>query len=228
MKVSVNMMINKLVIFLLLSMFVSSVWAECDFDDFPIMDGMKVQLLMADTVYNNRPMTVRSFTTDSNLAVLVGFYHRRWRGEFSDSSFAGWTQVSSLQNDCLMTMQAGEIEGVGTAGRLVMSAVPEVSADAPIGEGVLAPGDAVVVSDMTSDDGPKVGRVTILTSAQSVSSAAQFYTSQMSSNGWWLERRFAQQGGAVLVFREGANESNIAIIPAGEYTQIIVNEVTAK
>lgn len=225
----INSMNKQLFSALLLgALFSPVVWAECDFDDFPVMDSMRTQLIMADTVYNHRPMTVRSFSSDSTLNALLNFYHRRWKDNYSDSLFGSWTQVSSLDDECLMTVQAGEVDGVGTAGRLVMSDVPDADLDAPLGEGVLSPTGATIVSDMSSVDGPKHGRVTVITSDLSVSEAAQFYTSQMQSSGWWLQDRFAQQGRAVLVFRQGLDESNIAIVPAGEYTQILINEVQVK
>lgn len=211
-----------------LMLFSSLVSADCDFDDFPVMDNMRTQLIMADTVYNHRPMAVRSFSSDSTLQALLNFYHRRWKDNYSDSMFGTWTQVSTLDDECLMTVQAGEVEGVGTAGRLVMSDVPDADVDAPLGEGVLAPSGSTIVSDMSSVDGPKHGRVTVITSDLSVAEAVQFYTSQMQSKGWWLQDRFSQQGRAVLVFRQGLNESNIAMVPAGEYTQILINEVQVK
>lgn len=221
---------NKRIFLVLLAqvIFLSSAQADCDFDDFPVMDSMRTQLIMADTVYNHRPMSVRSFSSDSTLQSLLNFYHRRWKDNFSDSKFGSWTQVSTLDDECLMTVQAGEVEGVGTAGRLVMSDVPDADVDAPLGEGVLSPAGSTIVSDMSSVDGPKHGRVTVITSDLSVGEAAQFYTSKMQSKGWWLQDRFSQQGRAVLVFRQGLNESNIAMVPAGEYTQILINEVQVK
>ena len=98
-----------------------------------------------------------------------------------------------------------------------------------MGEDVLAPTDSVVVSDLTTNDGPKKGRVTMLNSADSVSEVAEFYLSEMQNKGWHTERDFSDQGARVLVFRDGLNISNIALIPAGDgTTQILLNEVRSR
>ncbi len=108
---------------------------------------------------------------------------------------------------------------------MLISKVPEAEGDAPLGVGVTKPADALVVSDMLTDDGPKKGRVTIITSDQSVSELASFYRTEMAMDNWSLEQNFSQQGGTVLVFRKGVDENNIVIMPAGDATQILINEV---
>lgn len=200
-----------------------SAQADCDFDDFPIMSAMKFFPLLADASFNNRPMMVKGYTSDDSLEEVAGYYHRQWKGRVDDSTIGPWFQVSSLQDECMMTVQIAR-QNDGTQGRLVISNIPEIAGDAEIGEGLLMPGDAVVVSDLSTKDGPKKGRVSVLASAGSSSEVAAFYLANMDQAGWRLEHSFNQDGAQVLVFRDGLNTSNILIIPAADITQILINE----
>lgn len=202
----------------------SSVIADCGFDDFPVMPEMKVSALMDDAQYNNRPLGVRSFSAEVSADSVLSFYQRRWRDRSVQSAFGPWQQVGTMEDDCFFTVQYGSA-GDNSFGRLLISKVPEAEGDAPLGVGVTKPADALVVSDMLTDDGPKKGRVTIITSDQSVSELASFYRTEMAMDNWSLEQNFSQQGGTVLVFRKGVDENNIVIMPAGDATQILINEV---
>lgn len=198
--------------------------ADCDFSDFPTMSEMKVSSLMDNAQYNNRPMGVRSFTVNASADAVAGFYRRSWSDRYSESEFGPWQQIGTLEDECFFTVQYGGA-GDNAFGRLLISKVPEGDSGGSLGVGVVTPGDGVVVSDLLTDDGPKAGRVTIISSEQSVSELVSFYLSEMAGDNWSLEQNFNQAAGAVLVFRKGINENNIVIMPAGNATQILINEV---
>jgi len=218
---------NKLpstIILLLAFFWVLNAQADCDFSDFPTMPEMKVSSLMDNAEYNSRPLGVRSFSVSASFDAVASFYRRHWRDQYSESTFGPWQQIGTLEDECFFTVQYGAA-GDNTFGRLLISKVPEGDTNQALGVGVVKPSDALVVSDMQTDDGPKQGRVTIITSEQSVSELVSFYRSEMSRDSWSLEQSFNQAGGAVLVFRKGVNENNIVIMPAGDASQILVNEV---
>lgn len=198
--------------------------ADCDFSDFPTMPEMKVSALMDNAQYNSRPLGVRSFSASVSADSVLGFYQRRWRDRSVQSTFGPWQQIGTLEDECFFTVQYGGA-GENSFGRLLISKVPEGDIDTPLGEGVITPADGLVVSDMLTDDGPKQGRVTIITSEQSVSELVNFYRTEMAMDNWSLEQNFSQQGGTVLVFRKGIDENNIVIMPAGDASQILINEV---
>jgi len=139
-----------------------------------------------------------------------------------------WQQISTLTKKCLMTVQYAEMPGAGTFGRLVISNVPQIKSGGEIAADLRLPPDTFVVSDTKTDDGPKKGRVTLLTSEGSVDQVAHFYRGQMQTFGWSIENDFREQGHVVLVFRKRLDESNIVITPAGDATQILINNVEVR
>jgi len=197
--------------------------ARCDFDDFPTMSEMKFFPLMGDAVFNNRPMMVKGYTADVTMNAVVNHYQREWKDQYDNSTFAHWYQVSTLTDDCMMTVQIAK-QNQGVHGRLVISNVPQGEAKAELGEGLLYPPDSVVVSDLVTRDGPKKGRVSVIAAGGSSSEVTTYYLSQMDRAGWVLEHSFNQDQAQVLVFRKGANISNILIIPAPGLTQVLINE----
>lgn len=199
--------------------------ADCDFTDFPTMSEMRISTLMGNAEYNNKPMMIRSFSANASPGSLVEFYRRAWKDAVSESVFGSWQQISTLERECFMTVQYGNVSDDDTFGRLVISNLPSGEQTQLLGDDVLKTSDSIVVSDLKTKDGPKDGRVTVLTSGSSVSELVNFYRTEMSAKGWGLERSFTQSGGSVLIFRRGVNESNISIIPAGDSSQILINQV---
>ena len=224
------MMNNKKLYLLALTLFLYGTVANgnCDFDDFPVMSEMRVQSVIDDANYNNRPMMVKSFYAEAGYSKVADYYHRKWEDEYDDTAFGIWHQITIITKKCMMTVQVTPQDDDSSHGRLIISNPPEADFT-KIGGDVLAPADAVVVSDLATNDGPKKGRVTMLSSADSVSEVAEFYLSEMQNKGWYSERDFNNQGARVLVFRDGLNISNIALLPAGDgTTQILVNEVISR
>lgn len=205
------------------------VWGNCDFDDFPIMDEMKVQNVMGDANYNNRPMMVMSFLADARFRQVIEYYHKVWDERYDDTAFSVWHQVTTITDECMMTVQIAAQDGLESSGRLIISNPLTGNFNARLGADLLAPTDTEVVSDLVTNDGPQKGRVSVLTSADSPSSVAAFYISEMQNKGWHLERDFTESGAHALVFRNGLNISNIVMLPTGDgKTQILINEVKRK
>ena len=201
--------------------------ANCDFGDFPKMWGMKLHSVIDNSQHNNRPMMVKGFTVDSEVDEVVDFYHRKWKGRFDDSTFGPWYQVSTLTASCMMTVQIASMDD-SAQGRLVISNVPTADPDAEIGEDLIAPPDAVVVSDLLTKDGIKDGRGSLLASADSPSEVSAFYQSAMSAAGWSSDHSFTEGDARVLVFRKGLNVTNVLIMPTPQVTQILINEETVR
>lgn len=196
--------------------------SPCSFDDFPTMDEMSMFPVLDNAVHNNRPMMVKGFTAEVKMEKVIDYYHKKWRGRSSDSVYAQWNQVSILTDECLMTVQVAS-NGDNSQGRLVISNVPTVSANAAMGEGVIKPSDANVISDLVTNDGPKNGRVTLLATGGSPSEVAKFYQSSLSSWGWKQQQNFSKDGSRVLIFRKGLNVMNILLVPTPEFTQVLIN-----
>ena len=208
-----------------LLLYATNISAQCDFDDFPVMDGMQVKVVMDNANYNNRPMMVRSYYAEISSKDLINYYHRKWKGRYDDTAFGIWHQVTTLNDECMMTVQVAA-QGIGSSyGRLIISNPPTGNPRAELGEGVIAPAESVVVSDLQTQDGSQQGRVTMLTSSLSPSEIQEFYMSEMGRLKWSLDRRFREGEHVVLVFRKGLDIRNILVTPAGDMSQILINEV---
>lgn len=199
--------------------------ANCDFDDVPVMSEMRLFPVLGNAVHNNRPMMVKGFTVDLGMQEVADFYHRKWKGRYSDSVFAQWNQISTLTKDCLMTIQIAA-NGDATQGRIVISNIPTMSSDAEMGEGVLKPNGSNVISDLVTDDGPKKGRVTLMLAEGLPQDLAKFYQSSLTSRGWRQDQDFMKDEARVLIFRKGLDVQNILLIPTPEFTQILINTET--
>ena len=216
---------NYIVLWLSLSLS-AAVSARCDFDDFPTMDDMEIQSIMEDANYNNRPMMVRQFLSDSTAKQVIAFYHEEWEERYDDTPFGEWYQVSTMANNCMMTVQISIEYPDSARGRLIISNLPTGNPNAGLGEDLLKPADTEVVSDLVTDDGPKQGRVSMLTSAESPRDVAAFYRSAMEAKGWHLERDFKQAEAHALVFRNGLDILNVVLVATKDgLTQILLNEV---
>jgi len=198
--------------------------ADCDFDDFPMMDEMTVQTVMDDANYNNRPMSVRNFYADASYQQVVKYYHKVWKDRYDDTAFGIWHQITTITSKCMMTVQLAGQTGSPSSGRLIISNPPTATANENVGEGILAPPDSQIVSDLVTVDGPKKGRVTMIAAGGSTSEVAAFYRSEMQNKGWTIDRSFVEQDSRVIAFRKGLDVTNIVILPAGDMTQVLINE----
>jgi hypothetical protein len=230
----ITMMINKryniLNLIYLLFIYNSQAMANCDFEDFPVMDEMSVTSIMNDANYNNRPMMVQSFIAyDASYHDVVDYYHKVWDKRYDDTAFGMWHQITTITDDCMMTVQvAAQNNSTPSNGRLIISNPMSNDVSDNLGADVLAPPDSVVVSDLATDDGPKKGRITMLAADGSTSDVASFYLNEMQRKGWTLDRQFNEGEAQVLVFRKGLDVSNILVIKAGDMSQVLINEEIIK
>lgn len=197
-------------------------FGQCDFSDFPVMDDMKIYSVLEDAVHNNRPMMVKGYTSPSSPDDVAAYYHRHWEGEYANSQYGMWFQIGHMEEECLMTVQIAH-NGDSSQGRLVISNVPQIAPDAELGEDLVMPVGSVVVQDLATRDGNKQGRVSVLACGESPSELAQFYLGEMDVRDWRLQQNFREDGTYVLVFRKGLDQTNILIMPAGEFTQVVIN-----
>ena len=217
-------------LFYLLFSYSSHAMANCDFDDFPVMDEMLLTSVMGDANYNNRPMMVQSFIADdASYHDVVDYYHKVWDKRYDDTAFGMWHQITTITDDCMMTVQvAAQNNSTSSNGRLIISNPTASDVSDNLGEDVLAPPDSVVVSDLVTDDGPKQGRITMLAAGGSTSDVASFYLNEMQRKGWTVDRQFNEGEAQVLVFRKGLDISNILVIKAGDMSQVLINEEIIK
>lgn len=204
--------------------------ANCDFDDFPMMDEMSLQNVMGDANYNNRPMMIKSFIADqASYHDVVDYYHKVWDKRYDDTAFGMWHQITTITSECMMTVQvAAQNNETPSNGRLIISNPTSVTENDDLGADVLAPPDSSVVSDLLTNDGPKKGRITMLAAGGSTSDVANFYLNEMPHKGWSLDRQFNEGEARVLVFRKGLDVSNILVIQAGDMSQVLINEEIIK
>lgn len=215
------MIIKNLVIFALIIGHSAKVMSQCRFEDFPTSSDMTLYPILNDAVHNNRPMMVKGFSAEVSMDQIIAYYHRIWKDRYADSEFGPWHQVSTLEKECLLTVQIAS-NAEHSQGRLVISKVPQVAADAEVGSGVLKPSDAVVVSDLTTRDGAKLGRITMLATANTPSEVARYYRSILLNSGWKLLQNYRRDGAHMLAFRNGLDLMNVLIIPAETVTQVLV------
>jgi hypothetical protein len=202
--------------------------ASCDMDMFPIMAEMRTYQLMDEANYNGEMMSVKGFHADISAAELRRYYERQWSGREAHSVLGQWQQISTMTRRCILTVQYQSSGAGKTTGRLIASKPPE-SRLQNMGKGVPIPEGGIVISDLETEDGPKSGRLVMISSGQSAVDILDFYHAEMQGTRWLLERKFEEQGAFVLLFRDGVDEFNLVIIPTGNgMSQILINKVRLK
>jgi hypothetical protein len=213
--------INNFLLYLFI-LAVGPVHASCDFEDFPVHPSMKLVPIISDATHNGQSMLVKGFYSDIDETLLKRFYSRRWKDELIVSSLMPWEQLSVMDGGCLSTVQyKSTFDGV--EGRLAMTDVRAGGGTGEVGRGLVMPDDAVVATDTIMDDGPKIGRVSMIASKKSPSAVSRFYQRAMLDKGWSLEQSFTEGDARVLIFRDGPSISNVLMIPAPGMTQIFIN-----
>ena len=200
----------------------------CDFDDLPAPSGMKLYPILDNVVHNNRVIIAKGYTSSLTTESIEGFYRREWEDRVVVIEDGPWRSITTVIKECMFTVQM-ERESDGANGRLVVYP-PPVGSLGRVGDGLVMPSDTIVVTDTQTEDGPKRGRVSILTSTKSVREASSFYKARLTRSGWAAERDFEEQGVVVLVFRKGLDSSSIVISPTSDpnYTQILINSEEIK
>ncbi|WJN61009.1 hypothetical protein [Pseudomonas sp. SO81] len=220
---------NKRDLLLLLTVFAMPLVArgECDFDDFPTMDDMQLTTVAEAMQWNNMPMSVKGFRTDAALQTVLAFYQERWAGAEDITTFGAWQQVLHLNEDCMMMVQARTV-GSQTTGRLMLVNPPaDEQVRRVLGAGVPVPPDAVVVTDMQSQDAHRDGQLVMLLHPDSIAGAVSWYQTEMVRSGWQLSRRAFSQNNATLIYSKGLEQLSVVFLrtAADDQTQILLNRV---
>lgn len=224
---SVISMSKRALPFLMLALWPLLARAECDFDDFPQMDGMRLATVAEAMQWNNMPMSVKGFSTDAGLQAVLAFYQERWAGAEDLTTFGAWQQVLHLNDDCMMMVQARTV-GSQTSGRLMLVNPPEdEQVQRVLGSGVPVPPDAVVVTDMQSQDAQRDGQLVMLLHPDSMASAVSWYQAEMVRSGWQLSRRAFSQNNATLIYSKGLKQLSVVFLrtTTENQTQILLNQV---
>jgi len=202
------------------------VHADCDFDDFPTLDSMQLATVAEAMQWNNLPMSVKGFRTEAPLETVRDFYGKQWEGEVDFTEFGAWQQILHINEDCMMMVQLRTAEGQ-TQGRLMLVNPPdEELAQRPLGGGVPMPPDAVVVTDMQSQDSHRDGELVMLLYPETLDVATRWYEAEMVRFGWQLNRRQVSQNNATLIYSKGREQLSVVFLrTANEQTQILVNRV---
>lgn len=199
---------------------------DCDFDDFPQMDGMQIATVAEAMQWNNMPMSVKGFRTDASLQAVLDFYGDRWAGAVDFTEFGAWQQIMYLDDDCMMMVQA-RTQQAQTTGRMMLVNPPDEELVArPLGAGVPVPPDAVVVTDMQNQDAHRDGQLVMLLYTGEMSGAVSWYQAEMVRSGWQLNRRQFSQNSSTLLYSKGLEQLSVVFLrTAGEQTQILLNKV---
>ncbi|MFI8740951.1 hypothetical protein [Stutzerimonas zhaodongensis] len=202
-----------------------AVHAACDFDDFPVLDEMVVASIADQLQWNNQPMNVKAFSLDGPLSAVTSFYTNKWQGAVDVTRFGEWQQVLHISEACLMLVQV-QAHQDKSIGRLMLVNPPvEALAGRVLGSGVPMPPDAVVVSDMQSDDGGREGQQVMLASTESLEDNLRWYQSEMLRGGWHANHQTQQQNDATLIYSKGRKQFSVVLLRHQGFTQILLNRM---
>ena len=199
--------------------------ADCDFDDFPLGPGMATSRVSDNMQWNNLPMNVHLFRSDASLEQVQLFYQNRWEGAVDASTFGPWQQITHINEDCMMMVQMQGDER-HSFGRLLLVNPPEAEASQrPLGEGVPIPPEAVVVSDLQSQDRFRDGQLVMLASSENLETSRDWYLNELPRHGWQLNQNTQQANDATLLYSKGHEQLSVVFLRHAEYTQILLNRM---
>ena len=195
----------------------------CDLDDFPQPDDMETYSILGGVVHNNRVIKANGYTSNLSMSEIEAFYTDYWDERVLARQQGPWRELSTMQTGCFLTVQMADSPD-GSEGRLVIFMAPT----GPLGEvgaGLALPSETYVITDTVMDDGPKQGRVSVLSSGSSAEDIRSFYYAEYSARGYSMERDFEEMGHLILIFRKGLNVTNIAVSPTTDsrINHILIN-----
>ena len=94
--------------------------ADCDYDDFPRMDGMLVSSLGGNVQWNHSPMAGRSFRVPATVEQVKTFYTGKWQ-EVDFTEFNGWEQILHINKHCMMMLQVRAQNDRFSYGRMLLT-----------------------------------------------------------------------------------------------------------
>ncbi|OEC35699.1 hypothetical protein SAMN05216600_104207 [Pseudomonas cuatrocienegasensis] len=199
--------------------------AACDFDDFPVLDEMVVASIAEQLQWNNQPMNVKAFSLDGPLSTVLAFYSEQWQGAVDVTRFGEWQQVLHISEACLMLVQVQAHQGKSTGRLMLVNPPAEALATRALGSGVPMPPDAVVVSDMQTDDAGREGQLVMLASTESLEDNLRWYQSEMLRGGWQANHVAQQQNDATLIYSKGRKQFAVVLLRHEGFTQILLNRM---
>lgn len=203
-----------------------SAQADCDYDDFPRMDGMSVSSLGQSVQWNHMPLNGRSFRVSASLDAVKRFYDKAWKDAVDHTEFNGWEQILHINKDCMMMVQVKAQNDRYSYGRMLLTNPPSKNAgQAVLGTGMPVPLNAQVISDMRSDDDIRQGRMLLLLNEDDMQRTRAWYEAELTSQGWTLDSRSTQPNAIVLSYSKGRELMTVGLLDAEGRTQVLVNRM---
>ena len=199
--------------------------ADCDYEDFPRMDGMLVSSLGGNVQWNHSPMAGRSFRVPATVEQVKTFYTGKWQ-EVDFTEFNGWEQILHINKHCMMMLQVRAQNDRFSYGRMLLTNPPASDAGKQaLGTGMPVPLGAQVISDMRSDDDIRQGRMVLLLNEEDMNTTAQWYETELKQQGWSLEQRSQQANGVVLSYSRERELMTVGLLRHQDKTQVLVNRM---
>lgn len=203
-----------------------SAQADCDYDDFPRMEGMLVSSLGSSVQWNHMPLHGRSFRTPGDVEAVKRFYAKQWEGAVDYTEFNGWEQILHINKHCMMMIQVKAQNERFSYGRMLLTNPPEKNAgQIALGTGMPVPMGAQVISDMRSDDDIRKGRMLLMLNEEDINSTRAWYEAELQSQGWTLDSRSTQENAIVLSYSKGRELMSVGLLRAEGRTQILLNRM---
>jgi hypothetical protein len=200
--------------------------AECDYDDFPRMEGMLVSSLGNNVQWNHSVMHGRGFRVAATLEQVKTFYANKWQEAVDFTEFDGWDQILHINKHCMMMVQVKAQNDRFSYGRMLLTNPPANGAgERPLGEGMPVPPGAQVVSDMRSDDDIREGRMVLLLGEDDLEATRAWYEAELIRQGWVAEGRSNQGNAFVLSYAKGRELMTVGLLRAEGRTQILINRM---
>jgi len=204
-----------------------------DCPEFPVPDGMQVQWVAPDMVFNGVPMQIREFNIEKSVDEVLSYYKQQWpaRGKLPGAveyPLGDWQVVAAPMERCFYTVQARPTGMHSSTGILAVTRAPN-GQPAQRGSGFPMMSDSKVVNDINSVDGPKSARTLVLINQFSPQANASFYERVLSQDGWQtvssLPVPMSNGDGYMLVMQRGVSRVDMSISRQHEDTTVLVNIV---
>ena len=200
--------------------------ADCDFDDFPRLNGMLIGNIADGLQWNNSVMNARSFRVPASPDEVKAFYAKQWQDAVDFTEFGPWQQILHINNQCMMMVQVQAQNSRYSYGKLMLTNPPETDLSSHVlGAGMPVPPSGQVVSDMQSDDKLRKGRLTLLIVAEDIHRTRAWYESEMHNRGWQLEHRSTLANSVVLNYAKGRERMTIGMLPHESNTQVLLTQM---
>lgn len=201
-------------------------YADCDYDDFPRMDGMLVSSLGASVQWNHTPLQGRTFRVSATVPRVKEFYAQQWPDEVDFSEFNDWDQILHINERCIMMIQVKAQNDRYSYGRMSITNPPQAGGGGePLGSGMPVPPDAQVISDMRSDDVIREGRLVLILNDENIHATRAWYEAELLNQGWNLDHRSQQDNAVVLTYSKDRELMTVGLLRHADKTQVLLNRM---